>query len=132
MDFPAGSFDFVFCLRVLNQLQHNADKIRAIAEMARVLAPGGRMLFDVVNLWSLAAMKKRTWHISPPAVRRALRQCGMDNIRMTGRMIFTQTMLEVLPARLARWFSVFDTAVCRLVPFFATRTYFLARKEPAP
>ncbi len=40
LDFPAASFDFVACRHVLQSVPHPA---RAVAELARVLKPGGRI-----------------------------------------------------------------------------------------
>ena len=132
LDFADGQFDFVFCIRVLNQLADNADKRRAIAEMARTVAPGGLLLFDIVNRWSLAMLRRPSWHISPPAVRRALRKAGCEPAGMIGGLIFTQTMLEILPGPLAAAWNSIDKAACRLIPAAATRVYFLARKQDLP
>ena len=128
LEYDDASFDFVFTIRVLNQLANNADKRRAIEEMVRVLAPGGLLLFDIVNRWSLAILKKPSWHISPVAVRRIFRQCGCKLERTMGGLIFTQTLLEILPRPLAAALNVCDRVVCRALPCFATRVYFLARK----
>lgn len=129
LEYDDASFDFVFTIRVLNQLVKNDDKRRAIEEMVRVLAPGGLLLFDIINRWSLAILKRASWHISPLAVRGILRQSGCKVTRMTGGLIFTQTLLEILPRPMAAALNVCDRAVCRALPCFATRVYFLARKS---
>ncbi len=43
LPFPAGSFDLVTCV---NALHHIARPARALDEMARVLAPGGRIVLE--------------------------------------------------------------------------------------
>lgn len=125
-----GSFDFVYSMRVLNQLAQNAHKRRAIGELARVVRPGGRLLFDIVNKWSLASLRKASWHISPSATKKILRACDMRIVRMTGRMMLSQTLLNLLPVRLARVVSAIDTGLCAVLPFLGTRVYFLAEKKP--
>lgn len=128
LDFPDGSFDFVYTIRVLNQLASNADKLRAIREMHRVLSPGGLLLFDVVNRHSLASLRNRSWHISPAEVCHTLAELGMELVWVKGRLILTQTLLEKLPPVLADGLAWLDGWLCRMAPRLATRVYFLARK----
>jgi ubiquinone/menaquinone biosynthesis C-methylase UbiE len=130
LEFPDATFDFVYSIRVLNQLADNKDKRRAIVEMARVVRPGGRLLFDVVNLHSLAILKNPSWHISPKAVRQILEDAGCRVERLQGTMLLTQTLIEVLPRPLSWLANMVDRCACRLLPFWATRVYFLARKLP--
>ena len=128
LDFADGAFQFVYSIRVLNQFASNRDKARAIGEMARVVATGGLLLFDVVNRWSLASLRRGRWHVGPRGVRRILRHCGMEPTRMFGRMTLSQTILQVLPGPLASAVNVVDKALSTCIPFFGTRLYFLARK----
>lgn len=46
MPFEDGAFDAVLCVDVL---EHVADLDRVLAEVARVLAPGGRFFYDTIN-----------------------------------------------------------------------------------
>ncbi|MGQ9733631.1 MAG: class I SAM-dependent methyltransferase [Candidatus Bipolaricaulia bacterium] len=52
LPFPGKSFDFAFMCLVLHHLE---DKARALAEMARVLVPGGRGLIWTVSHQQIAA-----------------------------------------------------------------------------
>jgi SAM-dependent methyltransferase len=49
LPFPAGSFDRALCLDVLEHLAYE-DQPRALAELFRVLRPGGELLVSVPNL----------------------------------------------------------------------------------
>ena len=49
LPFPNGSFDRALCLDVLEHLAYE-DQPRALAELARVLVPGGELLVSVPNL----------------------------------------------------------------------------------
>jgi SAM-dependent methyltransferase len=50
LDFPAGSFDVVYSFGVL---QHIPEVARAVAEIERVLAPGGELLIMLYNRSSI-------------------------------------------------------------------------------
>lgn len=59
MPFPDGSFDGVYSFGVIHHTDHPE---RLIAEIHRVLRPGGRFLVGVYHRWSwFAAMKVYTW-----------------------------------------------------------------------
>jgi SAM-dependent methyltransferase len=45
LEFPDGSFDLVFFKSVIGALNDKAAQLEAVAEMHRVLVPGGRLLF---------------------------------------------------------------------------------------
>ncbi|HEY1352642.1 MAG TPA: bifunctional 2-polyprenyl-6-hydroxyphenol methylase/3-demethylubiquinol 3-O-methyltransferase UbiG [Ktedonobacteraceae bacterium] len=53
LPYAAGRFQAVICLDVLEHVQHLG---RTIAEVARVLAPGGVFVFDTINRTFLARM----------------------------------------------------------------------------
>jgi 2-polyprenyl-6-hydroxyphenyl methylase/3-demethylubiquinone-9 3-methyltransferase len=46
LPYPANSFDAVVCVDVL---EHVADLPKVLSEVARVLKPGGRFLYDTIN-----------------------------------------------------------------------------------
>jgi ubiquinone/menaquinone biosynthesis C-methylase UbiE len=57
LTFADGQFRYVVCWGVL---MHVPDLPKAIAELARVLAPGGRLVVSVANMHSLQAVGIRT------------------------------------------------------------------------
>lgn len=83
LDFPDGFFDAVICMGVLERV---ADDGAALAEMVRVLKPGGTLIVTVPNRWSPALLwrdnvlypvaavirplyRKRSGHEGRPAIR---------------------------------------------------------------
>jgi arsenite methyltransferase len=49
LPFPDASFDAIVSKAAVHNLYQRADRAKALAEMARVLAPGGRLLIDDIR-----------------------------------------------------------------------------------
>jgi ubiquinone/menaquinone biosynthesis C-methylase UbiE len=47
LPFPDASFDAVLCTQLLDHLENPVDRTTALAEMARVIRPGGRLIMTV-------------------------------------------------------------------------------------
>jgi len=80
LPFAAGGFDLVTCFDVLVMLD-DAAEVQALAELARVLAPGGRLLVRVAaNDW-LRGAHDRAWQVvrrySPGRLRAGLAGAGL-------------------------------------------------------
>jgi ubiquinone/menaquinone biosynthesis C-methylase UbiE len=56
LPFPDGAFDMAYSVKVL---AHVEDIARALAEMARVVRPGGHVVAEFYNPWSLRYLVKR-------------------------------------------------------------------------
>ena len=56
LPFADATFDLVVCVTAL---EFTASPVQAVAEMVRVLAPGGRLVVGVLNRWSLWAWRYR-------------------------------------------------------------------------
>jgi 2-polyprenyl-6-hydroxyphenyl methylase/3-demethylubiquinone-9 3-methyltransferase len=98
LPFASGGFDAVVAADVL---EHLPDLPAAVAELARVLAPGGSFLFDTINrtpwAWFTAVfgleqvlrMVPRGTHdwrlfIRPAELDRLLRRSGLEPVQLTG------------------------------------------------
>jgi SAM-dependent methyltransferase len=66
LPFRAGSFDAVFCK---GSLDHFDDPLAALAEMARIARPGGRVVLAVANFESLGCRAARALEARTPAAR---------------------------------------------------------------
>ena len=98
LPYPDQSFDAVVCVDVL---EHVTDVSRVLSEVARVLRPGGRFLYDTINRTAVARFVTITvaenmlgllpkgthdpdLFIRPPELRAALERAGFEVGPMAG------------------------------------------------
>ncbi len=137
LPFPDGSFDMVTAIEVLRYL-HRDDVRRALAEMMRVLRPGGRVFVTMVNRWALDGfyvhqrlrqrLKGRDFDrtnphcefTTPAEVEADLLAAGAAEARTVGRLFAPMRLVykldESIGRKLARVVEPYDDALCSL-PF---------------
>lgn len=83
LPFPDESFDCVLCTEVL---EHCPDPFAALAEMARVLKPGGRIFLTTPFLVPLHDMPNDYFRYTPSALRYLAERAGLslDSVRPKG------------------------------------------------
>lgn len=102
---PATAFDLVTCFDVLVMLDE-PEETAALAEMRRVLAPGGRLVVRVAaNNW-LRGAHDRAWHIhrryAAHELRAKLTQVGLvvDHVSYANTWLFPVAVAKRLSERL--------------------------------
>ncbi|WP_434052867.1 MAG: class I SAM-dependent methyltransferase [Roseibium sp.] len=98
LPYACESFDFVMCAHAL---EHLAKPETALAEMCRVLKPGGRLLLVTTRkslFGAFVQLKWRTHRFDAAMVRRHLKQRGLDE-------------LTTLQVGAGRWTRFWSTAV---------------------
>lgn len=91
LPFPDGAFDLVYCL---STLEHVASVEAAVAEMVRVLRPGGAVLLYAPNAWALYENHYKIFW--PPRCPRPLARLYL---RLRGRPTGFVDSLNYLSAR---------------------------------
>lgn len=80
LPYPDRAFDLVMAAHVV---EHVADPPQALAEMTRVLAPGGRLVVCLTRrsfAGMLVQLRWRTHRVSATRAQRWLRQCGLQHV----------------------------------------------------
>lgn len=81
LPYPDGVFDLAMTAHVL---EHLADPSTALAEMSRVLKPGGLLIACITRRSTLGRfiqLKWRTHRVAPDQAQRWLVESGLDNVR---------------------------------------------------
>jgi ubiquinone/menaquinone biosynthesis C-methylase UbiE len=115
LPFRSASFDGAVCFGVLQAL---SDPDVAIAELSRVVRPGGQVWVDALNAHCLPTVVKRTVerargrmrHLrydAPRSLTRAFERNGLGRVRVT--------WVPILPAK-AQWLQpVFESRAVRVL-----------------
>ncbi len=87
MELPVrdASVDTVLCLSTLEQVP---DPARVLAEMRRVLAPGGVAIVEFIQLVPVYPRSPDLWRFTRPGLDRLLRDAGLEPVELVamGRM----------------------------------------------
>ncbi len=75
----SGSVDTILCLSTLEQVP---DPARALAEMRRVLAPGGVAIVEFIQLIPVYPRSPDLWRFTGPGIERLLREAGLEAVEV--------------------------------------------------
>jgi ubiquinone/menaquinone biosynthesis C-methylase UbiE len=129
---PFNNFkaDFVYCIRVMNQLPSREYAFNTIKELCRICKTPGAILLEYVNSWSLSrASSKSSTLLSIRDVQKILhRERNCRIVYVHGILFFSQTLWTRLPRLLLHPIVELDSLLCRLLPMFSTRCYVLVKK----
>ncbi|MGB5745109.1 MAG: glycosyltransferase, partial [Sedimenticolaceae bacterium] len=88
-----ASIDSALCTEVL---EHCPDPDAVLAEIARVLRPGGYLLFTVPFLWPLHEVPYDHYRYTPFALRRHLTRAGLGNIELHAMGGWDASLAQIL------------------------------------
>ncbi len=129
LPFPQHTFDFVYSIRTLNQVESRGYALRMLDEAMRVLKPGGLMMVEFMNRWGLSP---RGVMLSYRDIRRFVaRYPHAHMLCFRGILIFSFTAMRYVPLPLLPVYALCDRAVSRVFPVLATRCYATIRRDAA-
>jgi SAM-dependent methyltransferase len=90
---PDGSFDAVLCTQVL---EHVPEPRRVLAELARVLQPGGRLYVTAPLVWELHELPHDFYRYTGPGLEHLLAATGFADIVVEPRNDCFTTLAQLL------------------------------------
>jgi SAM-dependent methyltransferase len=131
----SASFDAVLCTEVLEHLRH-PDAV--LAELARVLVPGGRLCLTVPFVWPLHEEPFDFFRYTPFALREMLREHGFPDAAIEPTTGYVSTLAQVAdmswwlyrrPGSL--WKRLREKVLLRLIRVWSRPLVLLARRNTA-
>ncbi|MDQ1317408.1 MAG: hypothetical protein QG588_1060 [Candidatus Poribacteria bacterium] len=120
-------FDFVYSIRVINQLPSREYAFEVIKEMIRVCNQEGLILIEFVNSWGIT--RKKSVKISVRDINSLLKQYPyMKIVNISGILFFSQSVMNKVPVFLLNSFKIVDNFFANLLPQFSTRCYVALKK----
>ena len=138
LPFRSCSFDFVFAIRLLNQLPFIEAALQTIREMLRVCKTGGYVLFEFVNRDSLSRIGACARETTFLSMRILLQDLGNLTSEFSveskwGILFFSQSVLEKIPTmELKEIFLGVDNFFSSVAPLHTTRCYIMLNKIATP
>jgi len=132
LTFESSTFDLVICIHVIPRLRNLDDQQAALMELARVVKPGGRMLFNYNNRHSPAGLLSRRHTTPTPFIRSELADQGFHIEEQRSRWLLTRTLQRRLPLAACRFLTEADLKLASLPPLGAWDIFVLAAKSVSP
>ena len=130
---PDASFDAALCTEVLEHVRH-PDNV--VAELARVLVPGGHLCLTVPFVWPLHEEPFDFFRYTPHALRDMLEGQGFTNVTVEPTSGYLSTLAQV--ADMSWWLyrgsasrvaSLRQKVLLRLIRTWSRPVVFLARRN---
>jgi ubiquinone/menaquinone biosynthesis C-methylase UbiE len=128
---PDNSYDFVYCIRLLNQTESVEYALNVVTDMIRVAKYNGYILIEFVNHYRprLGSYNTRGIHLRPAEVIERANQHGAIQIWCHGAFFLSMTSFHVTPDSLLHFISTIDRGFSWLLPRLCSRCYILFRKK---
>ena len=129
LSFPDESFDFAYSIHVIPRFLCLEDQEKALIELARVLKPGGRLLFNFWNRSSLLGAMTKKYAARAAEMDRAIQKAQMKVIDRRGKWLLSRGVLRKLPLAGGRALALCEKPLSRFLPRRAWDVFTLAEKQ---
>jgi ubiquinone/menaquinone biosynthesis C-methylase UbiE len=131
LDFSNDTFDFVYSINVLPRLLTLEDQRAALLEIARVIKPGARLLFNYRNKRSFYRFIFKKHTATPEEINAILAEANLSIVDQRGQLFSSMMLFNHLPMFLNRLVVKLDLALSHYFTSHAWDIFLLAEKAPA-
>ena len=130
LPFENNQFNFVYSIRVLNQVSSETYALEMIREMIRVCADNGIILLEFVNKQSPLALRRfQTVRLSIADIKSLLKEFKNVKIKnISGILFFPETLMRMAPSFLLGIFEKIDAFFSKIFPQLTSRCYIILKK----
>lgn len=129
LSFESEAFDYVFSLHVIPRFLSLEDQQAALTEIARVIKPGGRLLFNYRNSTSAYRWLYKGYATTPREMQKILADAGMRIIDKRGKWFLSRKLANTLPLFAGAAVSRLDRCLERFWPDRAWDVFVVAVKQ---
>ena len=130
LDFADDSFDLVYSINVIPRLLTLEDQRAALLEIARVIKPGGQLLFNYRNRRSFYRFIFKGHTATPDEIGTILAEANVRIVDRRGQLLSSMMLFRRLPMFLNRLVVKLDLALSHVVSSHAWDIFLLAEKAP--
>ncbi len=124
-----GEVDVVVCIHVIPRLRNLDDQRAALTELARIVKPGGRLVFNYNSRRSPMA-RFTAAHTTPPSfVEEVLGAAGLTVREQRARWLLTRRLQDKLPLWACRAVAEVDRRLAPFPPKYAWDVFVAAEKK---
>jgi ubiquinone/menaquinone biosynthesis C-methylase UbiE len=128
LSYPNDTFDLVYTLHVIPRFLELADQRSALLEVARVIKPGGKLLFNYRSTRSFYNLAYSGHATNPDDVASVLRDAGMRIVTKRGKWLLNRRLINMVGVTVARGVAVLDRLMQRTAPDYAWDVFVVAEK----
>jgi len=134
LPFRDNTFDFVYCIRVMNQLPSKTYALKSLLELCRVCKKHGTILLEYVNSWGISRFSRKSCtYLSIRDIERTLRKRDYEIKYLHGVLFFSQSIWGRLAVSILPAIAKLDAIICKFLPRFSTRNYvYITIKQRKP
>jgi len=129
LTFSDDQFDFVYSIHVIPRFSCLEDQGQAIQEIARVIKPGGLLLFNYSNRSSLLGALVGRFAPRFKEMEQVLSESGFTVVSRRGKWFLSRGVLNRLPLILGRLLAFVERPLTHVLPSRAWDVFVLARKN---
>lgn len=128
LSYEDNTQDFIYSFHVLPRFLSLEDQAQAIAEVGRVLKPGGQFLFNYRNSKSFYNLRYQGHAASPSEIDGLLSDAGMRIVHSRGKHFSNRTLYNKLPMMANHVLSTMDRMLHNVYTSRAWDVFALAEK----
>jgi len=130
LEYPDAAFDLVYSINVIPRLMTLEDQRAALLEIARVIRPGGRLLFNYRNRRSPYRYFFRHHTATPDEIASILDAANLRIVDQRGQLFSSVMLFKRLPMFLNRLVVKLDLALSRYFTGHTWDVFVLTEKLP--
>ncbi len=131
LPYPDRTFDFTYCIRLLNQTESSDYALNVMEDMFRVTKNDGYTLVEYINYYRapIRHSKGQDVLLRPHAVIDRGHHCGAIPVWCRGAFFLTMGIFHMMPQPTLNMLHRVDSILSTIFPRFCTRGYILFRKQ---